>query len=201
MAFINDAIALQIVRLLIQPFNQTKAYILGVIDENGNLRKDPKLFSKEESNSYDALHRIVFKLKKLLGKIPGGKTKIAAIASAYWLVKEERLCHYSEEWVEESFNQLIDDNITLVEEYVFVEKIMNEDPAGAGTTGGQGGTGTSGETEGSSIANVTGRKVSTDIPVIKNKDKKKYFKINRRSAPKISDNNPIPSVSNLGVSV
>lgn len=201
MPFVNDIIALQIVRLLVQPFNKTKAYVLHVIDANGKLLKDPKLFTKEEADSYDALHRIVFRLKQLLGKIPGGQSKLASIAAAYWLVKEQ----YSEDYIEEAFDEL--SNVIFVEEYLFVEQVLSEDGGGgggvaAGPGGSVGGTtvsspGASGEVPGGSPANRTGKLVSTDQPVIRKKDKKKYFKMVRRDTPQ-GARESVPDVNNIG---
>ena len=196
MSLITDIMAFQIVKILVTPFSETKAFKLGVIDANGNLKKDPKLFSVEEKESYSALYRIVFKLKKLLAKVPGGKSQIASLAAAYWLVKEG-----IED--ENMLEDLIESEIIFAEEYLIMELALKEDgPAGGGTASGAGGLAM---TQG----NVTGRNVSTDQPVVRKKDKKKYFKLVRRGIPasrkfRITqpDNNPIigTSAGTLGVS-
>lgn len=177
MPILTDLIALNILKVLVEPFTKSKAYTLGVIDANGNLRKSAKLFSQEERESYDMLHRIVFKLKKIIGRIPGGQSKIAALAAAYWLVKEER--------DESLLDELIENKIIFAEEFLVFAELLDED--GGGGAGGAGGGAIGGPAPaagGTSVANVTGSKVSTDQPVVRKKDKKKYFEMNRRSAPK-----------------
>jgi hypothetical protein len=47
------------------PFNETKAYETGVINENGNRIKTPS--TEQEKSSYTILDSFIFKLKKLLG--------------------------------------------------------------------------------------------------------------------------------------
>jgi len=79
--------------LLVTPFNKTKAYEKGIIDENGKRLKKPPFSSIEEredySNYYTRFIRLVFNIKKLLAKAPGGKTRIASYAAALYLIKED----------------------------------------------------------------------------------------------------------------
>ena len=56
-------------RILTQPFNETDAFKLGIIDENGKiLKKHNKLKTTEEKDSYTLMHRLVWKLKRLMEK-------------------------------------------------------------------------------------------------------------------------------------
>jgi len=79
--------------LLVTPFNKTKAYEKGIIDENGKRLKKPPFSSIEDrtdyQNYYTRFIRLVFNIKKLLAKAPGGKTRIASYASALYLIKED----------------------------------------------------------------------------------------------------------------
>jgi hypothetical protein len=79
--------------LLVTPFNKTKAYEKGIIDENGKRLKKPPFSSIEEredyANYYTRFIRLVFNIKKLLAKAPGGKTRIASYAAALYLIKED----------------------------------------------------------------------------------------------------------------
>ncbi len=98
---IDSLIVFRFLKMLVTPFNKTPAYKFGFIDEKGNrikflddpnnkgqkLENNPK--SKEEKNSLTPLHRLVFNIKKLLGKIPGGKSVMASYAVALLLLKEE----------------------------------------------------------------------------------------------------------------
>ena len=74
-------------KLLVTPFENTNAYKLGLIDDEG--KKLRKADTTEEKSAYNAFHRIVFNIKKLIAKVPGGKTRIASYASALFLIKEQ----------------------------------------------------------------------------------------------------------------
>jgi len=78
-------------RLLTTPFEKTKAFELGIIDEKGkrDKKKVPYIDSKEKKDAYTPFHRIVFNIKKLLEKVPGGKSKLASYAAALFLIKEK----------------------------------------------------------------------------------------------------------------
>ena len=76
--------------LLVTPFDKTKAYEAGIIDENG---KRLKSFNKNENgdayrNYYTPFHRLVFNVKRLLANAPGGSSRLASYAAALFLIKE-----------------------------------------------------------------------------------------------------------------
>jgi len=76
-------------RILTQNFVDTNAFKLGIIDENCKiLRKRNTLKSPEERNAYTIFHRLIWMIKRLMGKLPFGKTKLASYAAALWFVKE-----------------------------------------------------------------------------------------------------------------
>ena len=81
---------------LVTPFNETDAYKLGIIDERGKKIKSPK--TTEELNSYSTFERLVFNIKKIIERLPGGKSKLASYAAALFLIKEHDNTkeHYSE---------------------------------------------------------------------------------------------------------
>jgi len=87
------------IKLLVTPFEKTDAYKLGVIDKDGNrimpppvggLRqtKPEPLRTTEEKNSYTILHKLVFNIKKIFGKVPGLRTKLGTYAAALFLLKD-----------------------------------------------------------------------------------------------------------------
>ena len=78
---------LRFLRLLTTKFEDTTAYKLALIDEKGNKLKNPE--TSEEKSAYNAFHRLVFNLKKLLEKVPGGSSKLASYAAALFLIKEQ----------------------------------------------------------------------------------------------------------------
>ena len=82
-------------RLLTTPFEDTDAFKLGIIDENGNrvMQKKVKkpaveLVTSEQKSSYTILHKLVFNIKKLFNKIPGLRTKVGTYAAALFLLKD-----------------------------------------------------------------------------------------------------------------
>jgi hypothetical protein len=70
-------------KLLVTPFDKTTAFKLGIIDEAGKRIKAKPIKTSEEKSAYNAFHRLVFNIKKL---IPGGK--VGSYAAALFLLKE-----------------------------------------------------------------------------------------------------------------
>ena len=62
-------------RLLTTPFEKTNAYKLGIIDEKGKRIKSVKLDTSEKKSAYTPFNRIVYNIKKLLARAPGGSTR------------------------------------------------------------------------------------------------------------------------------
>ena len=73
-------------KLLVTPFNKTEAYKLGIVDDRGE-RTDKEITNMQERSAYTFFHRIVFNLKRLLGKFPGGRSRIASYAAALALLQ------------------------------------------------------------------------------------------------------------------
>ena len=78
---------LRFLRLLTTNFEDTNAYKLGLIDDKGAKLRKPQ--TSDEKSAYNIFHRLVFNLKKLLAKAPGGSSKIASYAAALFLIKEK----------------------------------------------------------------------------------------------------------------
>ena len=88
------------IKLLVTPFEKTDAYKLGIVDKNGNRVSPPrdpvtnvkqppkKLISTEEKAAYTILHKLVFNIKKIFGKVPGLRTKLGTYAAALFLLKD-----------------------------------------------------------------------------------------------------------------
>jgi len=74
-------------KLLITSFEDTEAYKLGLIDAKGKRIK--KAETSDERAAYTPFHRLVFNIKKLIAKAPGGSTKIASYAAALYLLKDK----------------------------------------------------------------------------------------------------------------
>ena len=71
-------------KLLVTPFEKTKAFELGIIDDKGNRIKSKKIETSEDKAAWTRFHRLVYNIKKL---IPGGK--LGSYASALYLIKEK----------------------------------------------------------------------------------------------------------------
>ena len=156
---VDNLIAYRILWMLVTPFDKTPAYRLGIIDEKGKLlRKMADLRTDEERSAYTYLHRLVFNLKRILIKLPGGDSRLKNIVAAFFLIKECYEKNDTTALLEEKYmailQKLEEKNITLVEEELFVEEFMflNEDAP----------------------ANITGAGVSTDIPVARMKSGRRY---------------------------
>mgnify|MGYP003522941313 FL=1 len=118
---VDNAIALRILYLLITPFNRSDAFKYGIIDGTGKpLRKISQLKTTSERESYTMLHRLVFRLKRVLGTIPFGQTNFASYAAAYLLVKENLNTDKDPEDIEELFLSLIqsEDSISNLNESI-----------------------------------------------------------------------------------
>lgn len=76
-------------KLLVTPFEKTNAYKFGIIDKDGKRNKAVKLDTSEKKATYTPFNRIVYNIKKLLAKAPGGSSRLATYASALYLIKEQ----------------------------------------------------------------------------------------------------------------
>ena len=116
---IDAFITFRFLKLLVTPFNKTEAFKFGIIDERGKvLRKYKTLERIEERQAYTILHRLVFNVKKLIEKVPGGKSRLASYAAALFLIKEH-VREYQDsdgQLVEKEFYKYLKDNDLLEEE-------------------------------------------------------------------------------------
>jgi len=172
---VDNLIAYKVLRMLVTPFDQTAAFHLGIIDAHGKvLRKTSQLSTQAERDAYNYLTRLVFNMKRIINKLPGGESKLKSIVAALWLVKE---CYASKErttsLMEQKYLKLLEklesQNIVLVEEEIEVNRFL----ANLAEDGGAGGAGGA---VGGAPANATGAAVSTDQPKIGKKDIKSYKK-------------------------
>ena len=85
------------IKLLVTPFEKTEAYKLGIIDKDGKRKTEQTvargvrptdLNTAEKKNAYTVLHKLVFNIKKIFGKVPGLRTKLGTYAAALFLLKD-----------------------------------------------------------------------------------------------------------------
>ena len=107
----------RILRKLTTPFINWPAYKTGVIDASGNILKKSKDRTNTEDQSFNKFDLMILKLKKLLEKIPGGKTKFASYAAALLLLKEGNDIGDNDELLAERLDAyLAGENSNLVEQ-------------------------------------------------------------------------------------
>ena len=158
--FVDNVIAYRILSMLVKNFRDTQAYKLGLIDEKGKLIKKPS--TSKEKDAYTYLHKLVFNMKKIINRLPGGESKLKSVVTALFLIKEYyESGNRTTSLMEDRYKSLMEMDISLLEEEMLVEKYMKDIEEDAPT-------------------NVTGAAVSTDRPAIRKKDLKKYQLMNRR---------------------
>ena len=96
----------RIISTLVTDWDKQPAFEHGIIDKKGKLlRRSSSLKTKDERDSFTIFHRLIFNLKRLIEKIPGGSTKLGTYAAGLFLIKEEidteRLLNEGESYVEE----------------------------------------------------------------------------------------------------
>lgn len=121
-------IVYRILRKLTTPFDQWDAYKQGVIDAEGNIIKKPEdRTTLDQKESLTTLDTLILNLKKILGKLPFGKTRLASYGAALFLIKEEK--NLTEDNLEERF-------VAYMNSQELKEEIVNvTGPSVAGTTG------------------------------------------------------------------
>ena len=82
-------ITYKFIKLLVTPWKKTEAYDEGVIDASGKLLIKVKDQTSAQKKTYTTFERLVFNIKRILEKIPFGKSRIASYAAALYLLKEE----------------------------------------------------------------------------------------------------------------
>ena len=105
---LDTLITYRILRMLTTPFDQTDAYRFGIIDARGNvLKSEAQLNTAEEQEAYTLLNRMVFRLKKILEKVPVANKQFLSFAAAVALVREN--VEYDEDILEELFYMNMED--------------------------------------------------------------------------------------------
>jgi len=131
---IDAFITFRFLKLLVTPFDKTEAFKFGIIDKSGKvLRKYKTLERIEERKAYTILHRLVFNIKRLLEKLPGGKSRLASYAAALFLIKEHVNEYHDSDGklIEKEFYKYLKDNDLLEEddgvireEITFADKLI-----------------------------------------------------------------------------
>ena len=86
---VDTFLVYQFIKKLVTPFNKTQAFQRGLIDVDGNFLKKRKDFNPEDRKALGLFDVMLFNLKRLIGKFPMGKTRIATIAAAMLLLRSD----------------------------------------------------------------------------------------------------------------
>lgn len=88
---VDAVLTYQFIKKLITPFNKMPAYALHLIDEDGNFLKSRNNYTSQEKKALGLFDIMVINLKKLIAKVPFGKTRIATLAAAMLLLRSTPL--------------------------------------------------------------------------------------------------------------
>lgn len=83
---------IRFLKLLVTPFEETDAYKEGIINADGSKNKEFNMNSSDDREAYRShyttFHRLVFNLKRIMAKAPGGQSVVARYGAALALIKE-----------------------------------------------------------------------------------------------------------------
>ena len=123
--FVDSVITYRILRILTTPFIKTEAYKLGIIDENGKeLKKMSSLQSVTERDAYTILHRMIYRIKRIIERVPVANKQIITLAAALSLIKEHTNTKNEPIDIETQYLNRLKDNLT--EEVIQVNSFINE---------------------------------------------------------------------------
>jgi hypothetical protein len=120
------------IKLLVTPWKDTEAYKLGIIDDKGKVLIRPSKFTtSQQKDAYTFFNRLVFNIKRLIEKVPGGSSRIASYAAALYLLKEE--LGLSDKNIEMILKKMEVDVDTAVNESVSSWYILGDNSLAPGT--------------------------------------------------------------------
>lgn len=129
--FVDSIIAYRILTMLTTPFVETNAYKLGIIDAKGKeLRPMRNLNTVEERDAYTLLHRMVYRIKRIIERVPIENKKLASYAAALSLVREAKENNYEitadiELKFAKKLLENLDTELNEVNTYLTENKILN----------------------------------------------------------------------------
>ena len=106
---IDLLITYRVIKLLVTPWEKHEAFKFGIIDKKGKvLRKYRELKDRKEKESYTVLIRFIFNLKRMMEKIPGGKSKIGSYAVAALVFLREDAQNLKDEELQKLISERLD---------------------------------------------------------------------------------------------
>ena len=120
-------------KILVTPFKEQEAYKLGIIDEKGNrvvvagtTNKATDLNTAKEKNAYTVLHKLVFNIKKIFGKVPGLRTNLGTYAAALFLLKDTFKEDVDPQMWEKQFMKYIKENNIELDDTISEEVTLDD---------------------------------------------------------------------------
>tara|TARA_R100000008_G_scaffold67433_1_gene44494 strand:- start:49 stop:531 length:483 start_codon:yes stop_codon:yes gene_type:complete len=126
----------QFLRRLATPFTKWEAFKTGVIDKEGKVLIPKNKRTPEQQRSFKVFDVMILKLKRLLGKIPGGKSRIASYAAALWLIREYDESKSEEQILSEDVDYLKYIQYVRNERFSRFRKMIEDAPVNAMSGGG-----------------------------------------------------------------
>lgn len=88
---VDTLVLYSFLKKLTTPFEQWDAYKLGIIDDSGKvLRKRNTLTKPEERRAFNLFDVLVLNIKKMIEKLPGGKSRLATFIAGLFLIREQK---------------------------------------------------------------------------------------------------------------
>jgi hypothetical protein len=116
---VDSVIAYRVLRMLTTPFEETDAYKLGIIDAKGKeLKRMSQLNTATELSAYTILHRMVYRIKRIIEKVPVDNKRIITFAAALSLIKENYQANYEPIDLEIQYLNRLNTNLTEEIKYV-----------------------------------------------------------------------------------
>lgn len=132
------------IKRLVTPFNKWEAYKEGIIDDKGNILIKRKDFTKnDQKKAFGVFDQMILNIKKLLGKLPGGQTKLASYATALWLIREQQRIeatnYLTEQSIEEdlefALERFLKENKSIIDEAAKIEEEPTNSVGGGAIAG------------------------------------------------------------------
>ena len=117
---VDFLISYRIFKGLVTPFERTKAFKYGIVDDTGKvLRKSKTLKTTDERNAYTLLDRFIFNLKKIMKKVGlGGRLGSLAATTALFIKENKEF---------ENFKPIIESTIiSYLKETNQYDNLLNE---------------------------------------------------------------------------
>lgn len=126
----------QFIKRLSTPFEDTKAFELGLIDEKGKRLK--KASTREEKDAMTYYDRLIFNLKRLIAKA-GIQSRFVTFAAALFLLKEEQSgVKRDEEVTEKELMLFKEENMSTIRDLVELTEDAPANAVGGGNIAGAG---------------------------------------------------------------